>query len=200
MNDSNIVDLLFRRSDQALKEIKNKYGDYCFCIALNALGSKEDAEECLNDTLFAVWGRIPPEKPDDLKAFVGSIARNISISRYRRENSQKRGGGEIPLALEELSQVISGNGAAVSVGSSLALSSRGDPEEAAIAGDLQYGINDFLKKIPERDCDIFLCRYYYLFPTEEIAKRFGLNRNHVLMILSRTRKKLARHLKEEGYL
>lgn len=53
------------------------------------------------------WDRLPPDKPDILSAFLGKITRNLSLDLYEKKNAQKRGGGEIPLVLEELEECLS---------------------------------------------------------------------------------------------
>ena len=59
--------------------------------------------------------------------------------------------------------------------------------------------NRFLWSLPERDCNIFIRRYYYLDPISLIAKRYGLSVSNVQKILSRTRQKLRDYLEKEGY-
>ena len=57
--------------------------------------------------------------------------------------------------------------------------------------------NAFLYSLPERDCNVFLRRYFYAESAQEIAKRYGIKQDNVLKILSRTRHKLKEYLKEE---
>lgn len=49
MDDKNIVDLYWQRSEKAIVETDSKYGGYCFSIAYNVLASNEDAEESVSD-------------------------------------------------------------------------------------------------------------------------------------------------------
>ena len=83
MDDGQIIELYHRRDEQAIAESERKYGRICRCIAQNILSIKEDAEECVNDTWYAAWKRMPPDKPQILGAFFGRITRNLSISRWR---------------------------------------------------------------------------------------------------------------------
>ena len=50
MNDREIVDLYWQRSEQAIAETDNKYGKYCRIVAYNILENTQDSEECVNDT------------------------------------------------------------------------------------------------------------------------------------------------------
>ena len=83
MEDQQIVALYHQRSEGAIWETDRKYGPFCRRIAMNILTIREDAEECVNDTYHAAWNRMPPELPASLRAFLGRITRNLSISRFR---------------------------------------------------------------------------------------------------------------------
>ena len=94
MDDAKIVQLYWERNERAIPATSEKYGRYCDSIARNILGSREDAEECVNDTYLSAWNSMPPHRPDILSAFLGKLTRNLSIKRYRRNTAGKRGGGE----------------------------------------------------------------------------------------------------------
>lgn len=49
MQDSKIIDLFFERSEEAIVELSNKYGNLCMKVAMNVLNNQQDAEECVND-------------------------------------------------------------------------------------------------------------------------------------------------------
>ena len=108
MEDKQIIELFLSRSEQAIYEAEIKYGRYCHKIAFNILGNDEDSEECVNDALMRLWSSIPPNEPQSLLSFVGRITRNLALDRLRQKNSDKRGGGEIPLVLDEISEFVSG--------------------------------------------------------------------------------------------
>ena len=92
MDDTSIVKLLWDRCEQALKELAAKYGRFCHKIALNILGSSEDAEECVNDTYLSVWNSIPPQRPSVLPPYVGRITKNHALNLYNKKHAEKRGG------------------------------------------------------------------------------------------------------------
>ena len=81
MDDKNIVDLYWQRSEKAIVETDTKYGGYCFSIAYNVLANNEDAEESVSDTYMAAWNKLPPHRPSILATFLGKITRYVSISR-----------------------------------------------------------------------------------------------------------------------
>ena len=102
MLDEQIVALYWSRSEQAIAETGEKYGGYLNRIAYGILRSTLDAQECVNDTYHSAWNAMPPNKPNRLSAFLGKITRRLSIDRLRHDTAEKRGGGELPLALDEL--------------------------------------------------------------------------------------------------
>ena len=183
MEDIQIVDLYFRRSEQALDETAHKYGKYLFSIAYNILCSNRDAEEAVNDTYLGAWHSIPPHRPNRLSTYLGKITRRISLEKWKMMRTQKRGGGEVPLALEELSECIPGNET---------------PQQTIELKELTRSINTFLETLPETEQRIFVSRYWYLTPIKTIAKQFGFSESKVKSMLSRTRGKLKNHLKKEG--
>ena len=185
MEDNCILELYWERNTAAIDETNKKYGAYCFSIADNILHSKEDAEECVNDTWLNAWNAIPPQKPEKLRIFLAKIVRNIAFARFRFRSAEKRGGGEIHLVLDELAECIA---------------SKTDVTSEYECKELGRCINRFVKDLPVRDGNVFLRRYFYTEPTAEIGKRYGLTENNVTVILSRTRKKLRIYLQKEGFI
>jgi RNA polymerase sigma-70 factor (ECF subfamily) len=108
MEDREIIQLYFCRDEAAIAESDTKYGKYCFSVTNNILMNKHDSEECVNDTWLRAWHVMPLDRPAVLQQFFAKITRNLSLDRYRAARSMKRGGGEMALALEELSGCISG--------------------------------------------------------------------------------------------
>ncbi len=110
MDDSKIVQLYWDRDEQAIPATSDKYGTYCISIAQNILGNQEDAEECVNDTYMSAWNSMPPHRPKILSVFLGKITRNLSLNRYKQNTAGKRGGGEVPVVLDEIAELVSDTG------------------------------------------------------------------------------------------
>ncbi len=175
MDDNNIVDLYWQRMEQAISETAKKYGKYCYSIAYNILGSREDAEESVNDTYSDAWNSIPPHRPSVLSTFLGKITRRRAIDKYRKHTARKRGGGEIPLVLDELKDCIA---------------DKGSMEQWYEKKRLSEVINAFVIALPEIEQKVFLCRYWYMDPISSICKQFGFSESKVKSMLYRTREKL----------
>lgn len=90
MEDHQIISLFLSRSDDAIVELKGKYGGLCRSVILNILHDPSEAEECLNDTLLGVWNAIPPAQPQTLSAFACRIARNLALKRVEYWSAAKR--------------------------------------------------------------------------------------------------------------
>jgi len=184
MEDEKIIELYFSRNEQAVTETDKKYGAYCFTLASSILNNREDAEETVSDTYLKTWHAIPPKKPNVLKMFLAKITRNLAFSRWRSQTTEKRGGGELSLVLEELSGC---------------LSAPERVEDQLNVKELAKTIRCFLNTLPQREQDIFLRRYFFVEESDAIANRYGMKRSTVLRTLSRTREKLKAYLREEGY-
>ena len=102
MDDAKIIALYEARDEKAIAETQQKYGGYCRYIAERILASKQDAEECVNDAYHKAWNTIPPQKPESLASYIGMLTRQLSFNRYKENHRQKRGGGEVVLALDEI--------------------------------------------------------------------------------------------------
>lgn len=64
MEDAQIIELFFARSEDAISELDKKYGKLCHKLADNILASAQDAEECVNDAYLSTWHAIPPQRPE----------------------------------------------------------------------------------------------------------------------------------------
>lgn len=184
MEDKQIIDLYFGRSEQAIAETDAKYGHYCYSIAYNILTNKEDSEESVSDTYMAAWNHIPPRRPAILATFLGKITRHLSIDRWRSRSAAKRGGGEMVLALEELEDCVPGGESA---------------ERILERKQLAALFNRLLEALPETERSVFLCRYWYLDSVSDIAEHFSFTESKVKSMLHRTRIKLRKALEKEGY-
>lgn len=184
MEDPGIIELYWARDGRAIEETKAKFGAYLRTVAMNLLHVPEDAEECVSDAYLAAWNRMPPERPAVLRAFLGAIARNISLDRLKLLRARKRGGGEAEAVFEELAEL---------------LPDARTPEDEVWKNELLRDIEAFLRAQPERARNIFLRRYWYADSVKAIAKRYGLGENAVSARLSRTRDKLRDYLTERGY-
>lgn len=109
--------------------------------------------------------------------------RRVSLKKWRDIHRDKRGGGEVSLALDELSECVPSN---VMV------------EDEIMAAELSKTLNRFIANLPATERQVFLCRYWYLDTIEQISTDFCFSTSKVKSMLHRTRAKLLSHLKKEG--
>ena len=184
MDDSGIITLFWARNEEALTETARKYGHMLFALARRILGDPEDGREAVNDTYLRAWEAIPPARPEHLCAYLCRIVRRIAIDRLRRRDAQKRVGESYALALEELSDCVSG---------------REDPVTEAESRRLTAEIAAFLRTLPEEKRRIFVDRYFALVPIRELAEKNGCSEERIKSLLFRLRRALAVHLEKEGF-
>ncbi len=184
MEDKDIIKNLFDRCESAIDDLHKKYGKQCENIACKILNNKQDAQECVNDMLLAVWNNIPPESPNPLGAYVYKITRNISLKKYHSNTAKKRN-SYYDLVLDELSDSIAGEM---------------NVEEQILAKELNGYINEFLGKIKDNDRIMFVKRYWFLEDISEIAAELNKTDNYVTVRLHRIRKRLKKYLCEKGVI
>ena len=185
MDDGAIISLYLARSERALEETAAKYGPYCHAVAHRILPDGRDAEEAVSDAYMAAWDSIPPQEPKRLGTYLAKLTRRAAWKRWRAKDAQKRGGGQPEAALEELAEVLPGGT---------------DPARTVEAKELVRALDRFLESLPEVQRRVFLRRYWFFDPVNDIAARYGFTPAKVKSMLARTRARLMDFLKKEGYL
>lgn len=180
MEDEKIIDLFFVRSEQAIRELDNKYGKICHNFSYNIVNSRQDAEECVNDAYLGAWNAIPPAKPNPLLSYIVKIVRNISLKIYYRKEAAKRN-STYTIAMEEIEACIA------------------DPNtvEAEIeARELARIIESFLDTLTVENRVIFMRRYWFSDSCKDIAEFVGLSEKNISVRLTRIRQKMKSYLAE----
>lgn len=177
---ADIIELLERRDERALQLLREHYGDYCHAIVIRLLGDEREAEEVLSDVWLSVWKAIPPARPGHLKAYLAKTARNAAINRIRRDSAAKRSGATV--VMEELAACIPDRGW----------------EDRIRSGEIREAMNGFLAKLPETERKIFVRRYWFGETVPQIAADLRYSESKVTSLLHRLRKRLRKHLEQEG--
>jgi RNA polymerase sigma factor (sigma-70 family) len=178
VEDELIVELYLMRNQEAIRESQLKFGRILMNISFCILESHEDSEECVNDTYLKAWVSIPPQKPENLCAYLGRIVRNLSINRLNAKRAQKRGGG----LLAELTDCIP---------------SCENPHESAQAALLRDAIVSWLYSLPQDDRVLFLRRYWYGDSLNELAYECGVTPKKLAGRMFRLRQSLKKALERE---
>ena len=194
MKPKEIPDALRRRDEDALRAVQERYGPYIRKIAFDILHSEEDVREVENSVYLKLWQETGKQQtgidaagressqPADLKAFLGMLSRQTAIDRLRTVSAARRGSREYELALDELAEVLTDPGA----------------EDPADRLALKNAMSGFLRGLPKRERQLFLCRYWYAMSVRECMDAFGMKESAVKTALHRTREKLRVYLEKEG--
>lgn len=182
MDDTQIIDLFFIRSESAIAETARKYGAYLNQVAYHILRCREDTEEIVEDTYLAAWNAIPPTRPQVFKHFLSRITRNLSFDRLDHLTARKRS-SHMSVLLSELEECIPDHST--------------DPEALWEAKETRLVLNRFLESLNKQDCQFFLCRYFYNMALGEIAEKYGLSQRQIKYRLSCMRKALRKLLEKE---
>lgn len=170
MEDAQIIELFFARSEDAISELDKKYGKLCHKLADNILASAQDAEECVNDAYLSTWNAIPPQRPESLPAFVGTLVRRCSITRYRANTAMKRN-SHYDMCMEELETFLASPQQAM--------------EEHYAARELAAAIERFLDTQSKENRVLFMRRYWYADSFAEIGKLLGITEGNARLRLTR---------------
>ncbi len=185
MNDKEIVELYWKRDENAILMTQEKYQRYLTKIAYNILTDLEDSRESVNDTYLAAWNSIPPHKPEVLSTYLGKLTRRISIDIFRKKNAAKRQASEFAMSISELADCLPGGEM---------------PEDTVETKLLAATINDFLRKQSEEARNLFIGRYYFLDSLKDVAAYCNVSESKAKSTLFRTRCALKEHLRKEGFV
>ena len=184
MQDEEIVLLYWQRDEQALRETQQKYRRYLSKIAYNILSDHEDSEECVNDTCLKAWNSIPPHKPQNLATYLGKIARQTAVDRFRNKNRTKRLASEYALSLSELEDCVP---------------DRNTTEKTVNIHLLAEAINAFLRRCAPEERNLFVGRYFFMDSLKEVAAYYGMSEAKAKSSLYRMRQRLKAYLEQEGF-
>ena len=184
MEDEQIVNLFWNRREEAIAAASEKYETYLTAAAYRVLADREDSRECVNETYWKAWNSIPPNRPQNLGAYLSKITRQLAIDCWRSKKSLKRSGSAYALSLSELGDIAEPGR---------------DPETEYEARRLDEAIRSFLRELPEEERQLFIGRYYFFDPMKEVARYCGMGESRAKSMLYRTRKKLREYLCKEGF-
>ena len=180
LEDTKIIELFFDRNEQGIRELDRKYGKKFYQLSYNILQSREDTEECVNDSYLGTWNKIPPEEPSPLLTYVCKIVRNISLKKYHSLTAKKRD-SSYSLALEEIEPY---------------LADIHTIESELEAKEFAKTLEAFLDTLTEQNRVIFLRRYWFGDSYKDISSYVGITEKNVSVRLSRIREKMGIYLRE----
>lgn len=163
--------------DTEFQDIQQAYESYCSGIIRRILSDPRDCEECLNDVWLRVWKSIDSHNPTNLKGWLGTIARNCAITRYRQlafRNAQWE---------DSIAELL--------------FSLQDGPAEQLEHRALGEAISRFLGTQTREQRIAFVRRYWYGDTMEQTANHLGWSVSKTKTVLFRTRNKLKTYLVKE---
>ena len=179
-SDSEIVDMYWRRDENAVSVTEARYGRYLYRLAYNILKDEADSRTALDDTYLGAWNSIPPARPGNLLLYLCKIARRTAIDLFRESHAKKRVRSELIISLDELAECIADD-----VGGG--------------AGELTELLNSYLGSLDARRRQMFVCRYYYSDSVEDVARALSVSPSYVYREIAAIRAGLKVYLENRGY-
>lgn len=179
MDDAQITALFWQRSEEAIAQCQRAYHGLFLHLAQNITGSFQDAEEAASDTYEKLWNSIPPNRPDNLRAYALKILRNSAID-LQRKNARQKQCASLDTIFEEL-------------GECLPAADDGGLDTL----ELRDLLERFLARQSRQNRILFLRRYFQCEPLDQLARQAGLHQKAAEMRLLRMRQALAEELRKE---
>jgi RNA polymerase sigma-70 factor (ECF subfamily) len=183
VEDAQIIELYFRRDEDAISETAKKYGTFCQRLAGNILTDPADAEECVSDAYFQAWNAIPPQRPARLGAWLGRVVRNNALNCWKKNHRKKRYDGMEQL-FSELTDCVP---------------SPTTVERELDGRELTAFLNRWLGTLSRDDRVLFLRRYWNGEAVRDLARQAGVSPAKMAKRMYRLRQDLRAALEKEGY-
>lgn len=176
MKEARALHQLQQGSQQALAWFIDRYNAYVSTIVYNIIGqsmSRPDVEETVSDVFFALWKNADKLRCGQVKAYVGTIARNAAKKKLRER------GETLPLEEDVLELPVHG------------------PEEQLEKKEQRRLLRRAVLAMGEPEREIFLRFYWYGQSIRAISGQMELKESTVKSRLSRGREKLRDALMEQ---
>lgn len=180
-NDREILRLYETRDERALMETTAKYETYCRTVGYTLLGEEAAAKECFREALHKSWKTIPPKKPENLKTYMGKLARAAALE-YRLEEPTVANAKEIDNIVLELEECVEPG---------LSGAENRDEEDG-----LSEVVDSFLASLPASRRKLFVQRYWYGRSIGSIGTLYQTSPDEVATVLSEMRAELGQAFRE----
>ena len=166
MNDRELIELFAARHLQAIEQTEAAYKAYCAGIAQSLLQDAQAIEACVGEVWMLAWERVPEQKPENLKLFVGKLTRELCLEHLA--NQPESASAELAAVLCELGELAS--------------------DEADLSAQIPDEkfcsiVQIYLQGLSERERCLFVRRYYFAESVERIALRYDLTKTDTVQIL-----------------
>lgn len=175
--NNNYIQRLKNREEDALEFIMDEYFPLVKGIVSHVLlpiGSRELAEECISDVFLAVWNHAEKFKGEgeaDFRKWLCAIAKYKAVDFYRRERKCL----ETPSSDREGIDLFPTQESA---------------EEQVLYKENAREMKKLLNSFSSTDRNIFIMKFLWGMPSEEISRKLGLTKSAVDNRIYRSKKQL----------
>lgn len=183
MNSSEVTDevlLIALKNDDsgAFEAIYHRYWRQLFVFVYQQVGSKEEAQEVLQDLMLSLWQGRAAANIRNLRSYLFIAARNLVNMHYRKEINLRKY-REFQL-MQELAENI-------------------DSESIVYEKELLDAIEKVLEKLPEKTACIFRMNKLDRISVNTIATHMGLSHKTVEYHLTKSMKVVKKHLERNFF-
>lgn len=175
MEEKKLLELLQKRPNEGIETVMGRYMGLCCTIVGSRLSGfpQEDIEECVSDVFLEIYRqreRIDPEK-GGFRAFLAIVANRKAIDRYHAAIKK----GTLPL--------------------------EGEPQERekGLSFEEREALLQAIRTLGDPDEKILIWKFYFGYPTKEIARILELKENTVDQKVRRGLEKLRKTLEGGGF-
>lgn len=159
-------------TEQQFRDIVMPHHRLMAGMAMAVLGDREDASDCLQDCLLALWNRRDElEDVDNVKAYCLRTVRNCALSMLRRTNRLET---VIPEIIESL-----------------------DPETRLEHKDRLARVMSHIETLPESQREVIRMSAILGLSNDDVAKMSGQSPGNVRTLLSRAGKRLKEYINND---
>ncbi|RRB02410.1 RNA polymerase sigma factor [Larkinella rosea] len=174
ITDDELVCALREGDARAFGEIYNRYWYKLFGVAYQETGSREDAEELVHDLFESVWNKRQQAQIRHLSSYLVVSIKHLTTNYIKSKITRRR--YQEHLILNELRQTES-------------------TDETVNFSDLSKAIEEVMKKLPEKTCEVFTLSRFENQPVKDIARRLNLSEKAVEYHITKSLKVLQEQLK-----
>lgn len=153
LTDRSLVDRLKSNDTRAFEVIYKRHWQQLYGFVYQQTGSKEDAEEIIQEVMLSLWKNRATSEIRDLNAFLFIATRNLT-NRYFREKINLRKYREYELMRRVFDHI--------------------NTDAILNENQLSTAIEKVLAQLPEKTAAIFRMNKFDELPVKVIAEKFGL--------------------------
>lgn len=174
LSDEQLVDFLKSDNSTAFEEIYNRYWYKLLGVAYHETGTREEAEELVQDLFETIWQKRHVSVIRHLSSYLVVSIKNLSINYIKSQITQRK--FQEYLIYNEIRQSYS-------------------TDESVQFADLSKAVDEAMKKLPEKSVQVFKLSRFENQSVKAIATQLNLSEKAVEYHITKSLKVLKEQLK-----